>query len=200
MTAVGASRVASPSAKAPRRANRAAVREFRPRRVIPAVVASAALMAIGLIAALEIISGLLGVPARLIPYPRVLAWAQSTRWNETAVIVGAAVIAALGLLLLLIALVPGRPRYVPLHTGDPELVMGMRRRSFARALEHAATSVQGVKDAKARVRGDRVRVTATTTMHDSARLEDAAHQAVAGTINSLGPTGAPRLDVSLRRR
>ncbi|MCG5214447.1 DUF6286 domain-containing protein [Streptosporangium soli] len=200
MTTTGAHRVATPTLPGSGGANRAAARAFRPRRSWPAVIAAVALLVVGLVVALEIISALLQNPARLLPYDSVQGWANATRWNDTGVIVTAAVVTALGLLLLLIALIPGRPRYVPLLTGDRDLIIGLRRRSFARALSHAAEGVDGVSGARTRVHGNHVHVTATTPLHETGGLDDAIRQAVSSKLTSLAPASSPHLSVSLRNK
>jgi hypothetical protein len=183
-----------------RRANRAAARAFRPRRVLPSVITAVVLLALGLIAAIEIISALVGGPARLLPYDSAGRWAATTRWNDTGTIVAGTILSLLGLLLLLIALVPGRPRFIPLLTGDRDLVIGMHRRSFTRALAHAAESVAGIDSAKARWQGNRIHVTATTSLRDTRGLNDAVRQAVSSKLTSLGPASTPHLSFSLRKK
>lgn len=190
---------AGPAGRTAARVSRTAVRTFRSHRTIPAVVAAAVLTAISVLAAVEIISALLGRPARIIPYDRVLTWARTTPWNDRSVIIVAAIITALGLLLLLIALIPGRTRYVPLRSHDPDLIIGMRRRSLTRALENAAGRVAGVRDARVRMRGDNVQVLARTTVRDGTGLADAVRRAVSDEIDAIGPARAPHVDVALRR-
>lgn len=181
------------------RPDRAAVRLFRPGRGIPATIAAFALLAIGLLAALEIVSALLGAPAGIVPYRRAADWAMTTSWNDTSALVVSAVVAALGLLLLLIALVPGRSAYVPLRTDDPETIIGMRRRSFADAIAHAARSARGARDARARMRGGRVRVTVTTAATDVRAVHDTVLQAVSDKIDEIDPVHRPRVDLHVRR-
>ncbi|GAA5041948.1 hypothetical protein HNP84_002263 [Thermocatellispora tengchongensis] len=203
MTAIGAGgqgAAAHPPARTVRRARRAAMRRFRPRRIVPATIAAAVLLAVSLLVLIEVVSGLVGRPARIIPYDAMLRWAATTRWNEAAVLTGAAIVALVGLLLLLLGLVPGRPSHVPLRTEDPELIMGMQRRSFARALERAAETVPGVTRARARMRGGRVLITASSAMHDPGGLEQSVREAVYGKLRSLAPAVEPPVDVKVRRK
>ncbi|GAA2214936.1 hypothetical protein GCM10009850_104030 [Nonomuraea monospora] len=147
---------------AERAADRAAVRAFRPYRRIPAVIVATLLALLSLLVLAETVSALAGRPLRWIPYDRMLGWATTTLWSDPRVLLGAAVAALLGLLLLAIALVPGRPRMVPVRSGDPDLIIGLRPRSVARALAHAAEQVPGVRSARATLRGRTVAVTPTT--------------------------------------
>ncbi|MDF5753367.1 DUF6286 domain-containing protein [Spongiactinospora sp. TRM90649] len=184
-----------------RRADRAAAHVFRPRRVWPAIIVSALLLAIGLIAAIEIISALAGHPARIVPYQAFGRWAAGTPWSDPRMLTGAAIAAVLGLILLLIALVPGRPRFVPLRTGDRDLIIGMQRRSFVHAIERAAESVDGIGGARAHLRRGRVHVTATTSLQTAApRLERVVRQAVTAKIAALAPVPAPDVRVSVHGR
>ncbi|GLW06116.1 hypothetical protein Misp01_12460 [Microtetraspora sp. NBRC 13810] len=207
MTAIGADgrndlRPAEPPAGArySRRANRAAVRAFRPRRAVPGTIAAIVLLLLGLVSAIEVISALLGTPFRIVPYDRILNWAFTTRWNNPALLLGAGVAAILGLLLLLMALVPGRGRYIALRTGDPNLIMGMQRRSFARSLARAAESVDGVTAARGHARGGYVHVKATTPLRDTRTLEETVRRAIHDKIDSLSPASAPHVGVTVRRK
>lgn len=92
-------------------ADRAAVRAFRPSRVIPSVITAVVMTAIGVLVALEVISALVGHPLRLVPYDRMLTWASSTPWSDPRVRAGAGLVGLLGLLLVLFALIPGGPRW-----------------------------------------------------------------------------------------
>lgn len=143
-------------------ADRAAMRAFRPARRVPAVVVAALLTVGSLLLLLEIVSALVGRPLRWIPYDRMLAWASTTSWSDPLVLLGAAVVTLIGVALLLSALVPGRPRMVPVRSGDPDLIIGLRPRSVARALAHAAEQVPGVRSARGKLRGQTFAVTPTT--------------------------------------
>jgi hypothetical protein len=182
------------------RADRAAMRAFRPSRTVPATLTAAVLTLLGALVTIEVVSALLGAPARLVPYDGLLAWATTTQWADGVVILGAAVLVALGLLLLLLALVPGRPRLVPLRTGDPDLIIGMRRRDFARTLEHAAREVPGVDGARIGLLRRRADVVAYTSLRDRSGLADAVRQAVADRVAALDPVGGRRVEVRLRVR
>lgn len=179
-------------------ADRAAVRAFRPRRVIPAVITAALMTVIGAVVAAEVISALLGRPLRWIPYDRLSAWASSTRWDDPRVMLGAGVVTALGLLLVLLALLPGRPRLIPVRTGDPNLIIGMRPRGFTRALAHAAEQVQGVDHARVRLRGKTAEVTARSPLRDPAELAEAVRRTVAARIVALTPLNDYPVRVRLR--
>ena len=75
----------------------------------------------------------------------------------------------------------------------------MRRRSFADAVEHAAQSAWGVRDARARMRGDHVRVRVTTAATDIHAVHDAVLQAVSHKIDEIDPVHRPRVELNVRR-
>ncbi|SDH25569.1 hypothetical protein SAMN05421505_11335 [Sinosporangium album] len=179
-------------------ADRAAVHAFRPRRTLPAVLTAALLAVIGTLVAIAVISGALGSPARWIPYKGLLAWASATPWQDPALLVGAAIVTLLGIWLIVLALRPGRPGMVPLHTGDPESIMGMRRRSFARSLAHAAEEVMGIDRAKVTIGDHRADVTAHTRLHDTGELAEEVRQAVTQRLESFDAIGGYAVRVNIR--
>jgi hypothetical protein len=185
---------------AERAADRAAMRAFRPRRTVPAVVVAALLTVLGVVVAAQTISALAGRPLRWARLDRMLSWAASTPWNNSLFLLGAALVALVGLALLVAALVPGRPRLVPVRTGDPDLIIGMRRRSFARALAHAAEGVPGVHAARASVRGHTAAVTATTAGWDRERFGADVRTAVLSRLVALSPVESYHVKVNVRER
>ncbi|NBE96097.1 hypothetical protein FE391_08015 [Nonomuraea sp. KC401] len=197
----GGSHRAAPSRRARpagRATDRAAVRAFRPRRRIPAIVAGLLLMLLGLLVAAETISGLVGRPLRLVPYDGMLAWASATLWSNPLFLLASAVVTLLGLALLAAALVPGRPGMVPVRSGDPGLIVGLRTRTVARALAHAAEEVPGVHAARARMRGSTVVVTAATSGWDKERFGTEVRDAVLTRLAAMEPVEPYRVVVNVK--
>ncbi|MDP9849461.1 DUF6286 domain-containing protein [Streptosporangium lutulentum] len=190
------------TAEVPRNASadRAAVRAFRPRRVVPSVITAFLMLVIGGLVAAEVISALLGDPLRLVPYDRISGWASSTPWSDPSVLMGALVPALLGLLLVLLALIPGRPRFIPVRTGDKDLIIGMRPKGFAHALTHAAEEVPGIDHARVKLLGRTAHVRADSFLHDTTGLADAVRQAVTARIATLGPVRDHPVRVKLREK
>ncbi|GAA1303394.1 DUF6286 domain-containing protein [Planotetraspora silvatica] len=181
----------APTQPAPTRSARprAAVRAFRPRRAIPAAISALALLAAGIVTAVETISALAGHPATLVPYQQVAAWAQTTTWQDKQALTSAGITAVLGLLLLLFALVAGRPRLLALRTTDPDLVAGMRPRTLSKILAATASQTDGVRNARTKIRGRQVRVNATTDLRDTLGVQQRVHAAVEHEIGKLAPIG-----------
>ncbi|MGR6915016.1 DUF6286 domain-containing protein [[Actinomadura] parvosata] len=183
-----------------RAAHRAAVRAFRPRRRVPAVIVAALLAMLSLLVLAETISALAGRPLRWVPYDRMLAWAGSTLWSDPRVLAGAAVVTLAGLVLLAIALVPGRPRMVPVRSGDPDLVIGLRPRSVTRALAHAAEQVPGVRSARATLRGHTFAVTPVTCGRDVDGFGQDVRAAVLSRLAALDLVEPYRVSVNVREQ
>jgi uncharacterized alkaline shock family protein YloU len=179
-------------------ADRAAIRAFRPLRRISSTIVAALLTLLGILLAGEVVSSLLGSP--WLRYDGMLAWVRSTPWSNPLFLVGAAIATLIGLLLLALALVPGRPRLVPVRTGDPDLIMGIRRRSFARALARAAESVPGVHSARVSIRGHTAAVTADTSGWGAERFGDAVRDAVLSRLATLDTVEPYGVTVNVKER
>ncbi|WP_157250871.1 DUF6286 domain-containing protein [Nonomuraea typhae] len=180
--------------------DRAALGAFRPGRTVPAVIVAALLAVLGTVVAAEVIARLFGRSLGWLPGPALLAWGRGTMWQSPAVLIGAALVTLIGLALLLTAFLPGRPRLVPLRTGDPDLVIGMRRQSFTTALARAAAEVPGVRSARAVTRRRTVTVTATTSGWNDAATGDAVREAVLARLAALGPVQEHRVAIRLKER
>lgn len=186
MTAVEEA-VRPPDSAEGRRTRRAAVHTFRPHRSWPAIIAALVILAVAVLAAVEIISALAGAPLRLVPFDQAADYAAGVRWNEPGVRIASGVVAVVGLLLLALALIPGRGGYLPLRTEDPSLVVGLSLPGLRRALAAAAREVNGVSDAQVTVGGRRVAVRAETTLRRDAEMRDAVRESVERRLAELDP-------------
>jgi hypothetical protein len=173
-------------------------RDFRPRRTLPAIITSALLLVAALLVATEVISAGFGHPMHLLPYEQVSRWAARTAWRDPWALLSSSVVTLAGLVLLCVALLPGRQRMVPLRTGDPDLVAGLSRRSLAAMLARAALRVDGVRDARAKLRRRRVTVTATTAMRDLPALSERVYDAVTAELDGLSPVRPLRVRARVR--
>ncbi|WP_432927098.1 DUF6286 domain-containing protein [Microbispora sp. CA-135349] len=171
-------------------------RAFRPSRGLPAAVAALALLGIGGLTAVHVVSALLGLPVKIVPYDQWARWARTTAWDDTRALAVASALALIGLALILIAAVPGRGRMVALRTGDPNLAVGMPRRTLARALRARANEVDGVRAARARMRGWHADVSVRTDLRDTTALGERVRTAVEDELARLAP--AHRVSLHLR--
>ncbi|WP_169951253.1 DUF6286 domain-containing protein [Microbispora sp. H11081] len=175
-----------------------ATRAFRPNRGLPAAVAALALLAIGGLTAVHVVSALLGRPVRVVPYEQWARWASTTAWQDGRALAVAGALMLIGLVLILIAVVPGRGRMVALRTGDPDLVVGLPRRALARALRARANAVDGVRAAGARMRGWHADVSVRTDLRDTAALAERVRAAVGDELSRLAPAHGVSLRVRVR--
>ena len=185
-------------------ARRTAVRAFRPRRVLPAVLAASSLTAAGGSVAAQVVSTLLGHPLlRPGELARAGRLAHVLRWSDPAVLATAGGLALAGLLLVLAALLPGRTRTVALAGDDPAFVLGVRRSSLRSALRRETLHVPGVEDAKVRLRGrlrPRATVRVVTGFRNPGNLGDQLADAVRARLDDLDPVRATRVAVRLSPR
>ncbi|WP_327089863.1 alkaline shock response membrane anchor protein AmaP [Nonomuraea sp. NBC_01738] len=181
-------------------ADRAALKAFRPGRTVPAMIVAGLLTVLGVVVAAEIISTLFGRPLGWLPSRQMLQWGRATAWQDPLVLIGGGVVALIGVVLVVAALMPGRPRLVAARTGDPDLIIGMRKKSFVGALARAAQEVPGVRGAQASMRGQTVRVTATTSGWDDDNTGNAVKQAVLTRMAALAPIQPYQVSVRTKER
>ena len=180
---------------------RNARRVFRPRRTIPGVIVAAVLAAAGILGAIWAASAAAGHPLWKVPHRDLAGPAQSTtHWSATGVLGGAAAAAFIGLVLVLIGLVPGRPRATALASGDDSVVVGVPRRSLRRSLAWLAADVPGIDSAKVRAGRRSVKVRATTRLRDPAGLRDSVQAAVRDRLTALDPLWPLQVKVRLRQK
>ncbi|GLX92412.1 hypothetical protein Hesp01_03620 [Herbidospora sp. NBRC 101105] len=177
---------------------RGGARFLRPKRKVPAAIAALVLLAAGLLIAVQALSALFGHPARIVPYDRVADWARAATWQDNAVMASAGAVAIVGVLLILIGTVPGRPRLVALRSGDPDMIISTPRRMLARVLGTVAAQVDGVRRARARVRGRRVTVHAGTDLRDTAAVRERVRVAVEDELAKLAPVGRYTVKTKVR--
>ncbi|QBI52718.1 DUF6286 domain-containing protein [Streptomonospora litoralis] len=182
-----------------RRANRVAVHTFRPRRSWPALIVGVLVLGVAALAAAEVASALAGAPMRNAVTTAADGYAAETRWSDPVVQVASAVAAAIGLLLILAALVPGRGRFTALRTGDPALVVGLSRSALRRTLAAAAQDVGGVRGARVSVGRRRVRVRIRTDLRDAPELRGEVASAVQQRLAELAPVYGFKVNTRVRR-
>ncbi len=108
-------------------------------------------------------------------------------------LVAGGVAAALGLVLVLCAVLPGRSLVLPL-AGDAESGMraGVGRAGLARALRATAADVDGVVDARVRVRPRRVTVRLRTEAGSVQHRDEIAERALKALERRLSSTALAR--------
>ncbi|MEV0237184.1 DUF6286 domain-containing protein [Nonomuraea sp. NPDC050786] len=177
---------------------RRARRALRPARTLPGAFVALALAAgLGATAA-EVVSGLLGHPLGWVPVDELVDLAGKTAWPELST--AALVTVGAGMLMLLLALVPGRSGLVPVETSDPLIVIGITRSGLRRTLRAAAQQVAGVKKARVRLRRRTIEVTIVTESESSGAMLRQIGTAVGDRLAGVGTLGTGEVVVRLRRK
>ncbi|MEO5873424.1 MAG: hypothetical protein ABIS86_23160, partial [Streptosporangiaceae bacterium] len=123
-----------------REARRRSAHEFRSRRTTAAMVVAAVMTAVGGIGSAEIVAR--QHRQNVIPpqyLDRVNAELHRLQWQDRTVVLVGYGLAAVGLVLLLHALLPGRTRLEMIRGSDPYLSAGLSHAGFRRALTDAAS-------------------------------------------------------------
>jgi hypothetical protein len=180
-------------------ARRKARQTFRPRRTIPGVIVAAIIAAAGIIGCIWAASAALGHPLWNVPHGDFAGPMQSTvHWSSTGTLAVASAVAFVGFVLILIALVPGRTRAVPLASGDDSVVIGVPRRSLRQSLRWLVQDVPGIDKAKVRARRGTVKVRGTTRLRDTADLQKKVRTTVQDRLRALDPLWPMQVKVKLR--
>ncbi|MFK0030138.1 MULTISPECIES: DUF6286 domain-containing protein [Streptomyces] len=178
---------------------RATHRFWSPRRVPAAIVAGVAVAGTGLLL-YDVAAVRAGGPA--MRWRRVLADELATRpLDDRWVLAGAALAAAVGLWLLILAVTPGLRDLLPMRTpagsGDVRAVLG--RSAAALILRDRAMEVPGVRSAHIRVRRRRVRARVTSHFREPDDIRADLDTALTDGVRELGLARQPSLSVRVHR-
>ncbi|WP_079184809.1 DUF6286 domain-containing protein [Streptomyces uncialis] len=181
---------AYPASSAPRRF-------WSPRRVPAGIVAALLVVAAGLLL-YDIAAVRAGRPA--MHWRQVLGRELAERpLDDVWVLVGAGVAAALGLLLLVLALTPGRRALLPMLGADDAMRVALDRRAAAMVLRDRAAEVSGVQSVRVRVKRRKARVRAVSHFRPLDDVHTDLDSALADGVRELGLARPPSLDIRVRR-
>lgn len=181
-------------------AHRAVRRTFRPRRAIPAAIVATILAVLPILVAAEVISRLFDRPLQVLPVDDLARLGRETQWNDPLTLTVAGITVGTGLLLLLLALWPGRARAIAVASHRDQMVMAVTAGGVAHIAEQAAETVDGVARAQASARPGQIRVRADSPLREAADLADQVHRAVTDAVTQLAPVRAPKVRVAVRHR
>ncbi|HEX6499415.1 MAG TPA: DUF6286 domain-containing protein [Micromonosporaceae bacterium] len=169
---------------------------------IVAIILSIVLFGLGVLTTVEVIwtKGLGHSGHLVLPYESPNRYLHQHVWDSTPVRVISAIVAAVGLILLLLELKPRRPGLLTMSGSTAGVVTGISRRSLGHALSRVATSVAGVAEAKTRVRRRRAKVRARTRLRDPGDLEQRLRRELTDALDALHLTRPPRLRLTLSHR
>ncbi|MFD5635662.1 DUF6286 domain-containing protein [Streptomyces sp. NPDC127077] len=173
-------------------------RPWSARRIPAAVVAAVVLVAAGA-ALVDVVAVRAGRPAAA--WRHHLADELATRSvDDVWMLTGAAVAAAIGVWLIVLALTPGRRHWLPMRSPVPELRASLDRDGAAALLRDAAMRVPGVAKARIRVRRHRVKARADVRFRDSQQVKDDLIAVLGDERDRLALARPPRIVVRVRRR
>ncbi|MEU6913768.1 DUF6286 domain-containing protein [Streptomyces olindensis] len=119
--------------------------------------------------------------------------------DDTWVLVGAGVAAALGLWLLVLAATPGLRHVLPMRRTHGDVRAGLDRDAAATALRDRAMEVAGVQSARVRVRRRRANVRALSHFRELDDVRTDLDAVLGDAVRGLGLSRPPSLSVRVRR-
>ncbi|MGX1269136.1 DUF6286 domain-containing protein [Streptomyces phaeoluteigriseus] len=119
--------------------------------------------------------------------------------DDTWVLVGAGVAAALGLWLILLAVTPGLRDLLPMRRPHPEVRAGLHRGAAGLVLRDRAMEVAGVQSVHVRARRRKADVRAVSHFRDLDDVRTDLEAVLGGAVRGLGLTRPPKLSVRVRR-
>ncbi|MFJ6728957.1 MULTISPECIES: DUF6286 domain-containing protein [unclassified Streptomyces] len=171
---------------------------FWSRRRIPAAVVAALLLALTGTLLYDVVAVRAGHTA--LHVRRELARQLAERpLDDTWVLVGAGVAAALGLWLILLAVTPGLRDLLPMLRPRPEVRAGLHRSAAALVLRDRAMEVAGVQSVHVRSGRRRAQVRALAHFRALDDVHADLDEVLAEAVRGLGLARPPKLSVHVRR-
>ncbi|MGW3726033.1 DUF6286 domain-containing protein [Streptomyces sp. NPDC000851] len=119
--------------------------------------------------------------------------------DDTWVLVGAGVTAALGLWLIVLATTPGLRAVLPMRRTHADVRAGLHRAAAATVLRDRAMEVSGVQSVRVRMRRKRADVRAVSHFRELDEVRADLDSVLADAIRGLGLARRPALTVHVRR-
>lgn len=198
----------------------------RPRRSTPASLLALAVLAVCVLAAVSVIQQLVEQPP-VIPLAALDNFGKGLHTNDTVMIAAGAAAAALGLILVTSALLPGRPNTLPLGgvtpatagddvtnggTTDPsadgrpvagwhqDAAAGVSRSGLRVALRTTAADADAVDSARVQVRRRRVKASIRTETRDTDAVRATVTSALGRRLERAGLADDLKLQIKVKRR
>jgi hypothetical protein len=168
----------------------------RPRRTVPATVTALVLLSVCVLTAISVIQILVD-QRPLISYAAIADLAHTTHWDSLPVLTASGLVMLIGLILLLTAILPGRPTVVPLQAVDNGTTMdiGASRRSLRSTLRAAANAVDGVTATNLALRRRTVTAVVRTHRTTPEGLAEAVRAAIDHRLDQIAPATRPAVRV-----
>ncbi|MEU8056372.1 DUF6286 domain-containing protein [Microbispora bryophytorum] len=175
---------------------RSAARVLRPARTPAAVVVAVVIALLGWVLTAVVVAVMLGV----LPPWRLPSRLLNLTTGDPVVPAAAIVMVVCGAGLVALALVPGRPRLMPLECRDPLLAMGLTRTGLRRTLAASAREVEHVRRAGVHILRRRIEVAVVADADTTGALLREVGAAVGDRLSGLGVRSRQEVVVRLRRR
>lgn len=189
-----------PDAVAAKRGDGTVVRTLWPYRSWLVFVIGAVLAAVTAVAVVEVVSALAGSPLSLLPVgDRAPDYASGARWSDPTVRAASVLLALVGLVLISLALLPGRGHWLALRTDDPMLAAGLSRKALREVLAGAACELEGVRGARVTLGRRRARVRVDAERCVPEELPSAVRAVVEQRVAELALVQELKIRVSVRR-
>ncbi len=168
-------------------------------RVLAAVLA-VALVALGVLAIIEIVLAASGRDPWIVPHDEWNRDARTTLWRDDSIVIIGVILGLVGLALLVTQLLPRRPASWPVAVPDASnTTADVGRGTVEQAVAQAASSVDGIQRARAHGTRKGLVVEARTGRVTDDTVRAGVHDAVTQALNSLHLQPPPNVDVRVRR-
>lgn len=168
-----------------------------------AFVVALALLALGVIVIIEVISARSGASPVVIGWHSILSWGQRNTWKATSVELACVISAVFGLVLLLPQLRRRRPTRLTVKAGGGATDAALTRKGVVVTVRGAVADVEGVSSSQVKVSHRRIRVAATssaTTSETADSLRSQVKDAAQRAVDELKLTANRRLRVTVATR
>ncbi|MCH0562602.1 MULTISPECIES: DUF6286 domain-containing protein [unclassified Streptomyces] len=167
-------------------------------RRVPAAIVALLVLAVAGVFLYDIASVRAGRPA--MQWRRTLADQLAQRpLDDTWVLLGAGVVAALGLWLIVLAATPGLRDVLPMRRTHPDVRAGLHRAAAELVLRDRAMEVAGVQSVRVRMSRTRADVQVRSHFRDLDEVRADLDLVLGDAVGGLGLVRPPRLSVRVRR-
>ena len=158
---------------------------------------AAAIAVAGVLTVIEVIAAATDHDPVVVKWHGLVDDLATNQWKTAGPRVAGIILILVGLILLFFALRRGKPATVALTTGAPRVDMTTTRRSLQRSLATSATSVDGIADAKVRVKRRKVVVVSRASSGEREDARARLTQHLQGRLDSLSLAETRRLKVKV---
>jgi uncharacterized protein DUF6286 len=167
-----------------------------PRRTVPALIVALLLLVASVLVGVSCVQTIAGVPP-LLAFDTLGRTAASFTLADPPVLAAGGLLALLGTVLLLCALLPGTPQVLPLAAHEGGAVAGVARNGLARDLVAHARRVDGITAVRVNVGARTIRATAGTPLRDHSGLADNVRAAIGTRLAEIELARVPRIRVQV---